>query len=85
MGEGFPVFSVDTTKGKIVDTNIKELGRKPRREDINTGRKGTYMSSLKRQIENGTTTVSTARVITGIIITASLGSLILGWILGKLF
>lgn len=43
------------------------------------------MSSIKRQIESGTTTVSTARIITGIIVIVGLGSLILGWALGKLF
>jgi hypothetical protein len=43
------------------------------------------MSSIKRQIETGTTTIDTARKVTTIIIVIALGSLILGISLGGLF
>lgn len=40
------------------------------------------MPSIKRQIESGTTTVNTAKVVTAIIIIVALGSLLLGISLG---
>ncbi len=42
------------------------------------------MSSIKRQIENGTTTVSTARIVTTIIIIIAVGTLLLGISIGGL-